>query len=63
MWIRTGLPHGEYAAVDALLGELGLSTVCREAHCPNRSECWSAGTATLMLLGSRCTRRCQFCAV
>ncbi len=63
MWIRTGLPRGEYASVDALLGELRLSTVCREAHCPNRSECWSAGTATLMLLGSKCTRRCRFCAV
>ncbi|MHB1434764.1 MAG: lipoyl synthase [Thermoplasmata archaeon] len=62
-WIRTGLPHGEYAAVDALLGELRLSTVCREARCPNRSECWSAGTATLMLLGAECTRRCRFCAV
>ena len=63
MWIRTGLPHGEYASVDGLLAELRLSTVCREARCPNRSECWSAGTATLMLLGSTCTRRCRFCAV
>lgn len=63
MWIRTGLPRGEYASVDALLGELRLATVCREARCPNRSECWSAGTATLMLLGSKCTRRCRFCAV
>ncbi len=63
MWIRTGLPRGDYASVDALLGELRLSTVCREARCPNRSECWSAGTATLMLLGAQCTRRCRFCAV
>ncbi len=46
-----------------LLEGLGLETVCREAHCPNLSECWSAGTATLMLLGTDCTRRCAFCAV
>lgn len=41
----------------------GLGTVCREARCPNLSECWSAGTATLMLLGTECSRRCAFCAV
>ena len=46
-----------------MLGELGLGTVCREARCPNLSECWSAGAATLMLLGTECTRRCSFCAV
>ncbi len=41
----------------------GLSTVCEEAMCPNLSECWSAGTATIMLMGSVCTRACRFCAV
>jgi len=46
-----------------MLGELRLGTVCREARCPNLSECWSAGAATLMLLGTECTRRCTFCAV
>ena len=46
-----------------MLEELGLGTVCREAHCPNIPECWSAGSATLMLLGTECTRRCAFCAV
>lgn len=46
-----------------MLGELGLDTVCREARCPNLPECWSAGAATLMLLGTDCTRRCTFCAV
>ncbi len=56
-------PRGEYAHVRDLLQELRLGTVCREAHCPNLSECWSAGTATLMLLGTDCTRRCSFCAV
>lgn len=45
------------------LSELGLTTVCREARCPNKTECWSAGTATFMLLGSDCSRRCGFCAV
>ena len=46
-----------------LLEGLRLDTVCREARCPNLPECWSAGTATLMLLGTECTRRCAFCAV
>ncbi len=41
----------------------GLNTVCHSAHCPNIGECWSRGTATLMLLGNTCTRRCGFCAV
>ena len=40
-----------------------LNTVCEEAHCPNISECWSAGTATFMLMGSVCTRACKFCSV
>ena len=40
-----------------------LYTVCEEAHCPNISECWSAGTATFMLMGSVCTRSCKFCSV
>jgi len=62
-WIRVRPPRGEYGHVRDLLGELGLGTVCREARCPNLSECWSAGTATLMLLGTDCTRRCAFCAV
>ncbi|MGI0071589.1 MAG: lipoyl synthase [Thermoplasmata archaeon] len=63
-WIRTRPPHGsQYPEVRELLARLGLGTVCREARCPNLSECWSAGTATLMLLGTDCTRRCGFCAV
>ncbi len=63
-WIRTRPPEGErYAEVRDLLDELRLGTVCREARCPNLSECWSAGAATLMLLGTDCTRRCTFCAV
>ena len=63
-WIRIRPPRGAaYPEVKGLLGELGLGTVCREARCPNLPECWSAGTATLMLLGTECTRRCTFCAV
>jgi lipoyl synthase len=46
-----------------MLDRLHLGTVCREARCPNLPECWSAGAATLMLLGTECTRRCRFCAV
>lgn len=63
-WIRSRPPGGPvYVGVRDLLEGLGLETVCREARCPNLSECWSAGTATLMLLGTECTRRCAFCAV
>jgi lipoic acid synthetase len=63
-WIRTRPPRGAlYPEVRDLLDRLHLGTVCREARCPNLPECWSAGTATLMLLGTDCTRRCGFCAV
>ncbi len=63
-WISVRPPHGPaYPEVRDLLQGLGLETVCREARCPNLPECWSAGTATLMLLGTNCTRRCGFCAV
>jgi lipoyl synthase len=63
-WIRVRPPQGSsYPEVRGILDELRLGTVCREARCPNLSECWSAGAATLMLLGTECTRRCSFCAV
>ena len=63
-WIRVRPPRGaQYPEVKGLLRDHGLGTVCQEARCPNLSECWSAGTATLMLLGTDCTRRCAFCAV
>jgi len=63
-WIRVRPPRGPlYPEVRGLLEGLRLETVCREARCPNLPECWSAGTATLMLLGTDCTRRCGFCAV
>lgn len=63
-WIRVRPPDGRrYPEVRGLLSELRLGTVCREARCPNLPECWSAGAATLMLLGTDCSRRCSFCAV
>jgi len=63
-WIRVRPPRGAvYPEVKGLLGELRLETVCREARCPNLPECWSNGAATIMLLGSECTRHCTFCAV
>ncbi len=63
-WMRRPLSApGRSAEVNALLDELGLSTVCRSAKCPNRGECYASGTATFMVLGTECTRNCRFCAV
>lgn len=52
-----------YSNIKEQINESGLHTVCVEAHCPNLAECWSAGTATFMVLGDLCTRGCKFCAV
>ena len=63
-WLTKRLPQGGAAAqTRAILDELGLETVCRAAHCPNLPECFARHTATFMILGSRCTRDCRFCAV
>ena len=63
-WLRAPMPAGaKFEAVRSMVREHRLSTVCEEAHCPNIGECWNAGTATLMLMGSVCTRACRFCAV
>jgi lipoic acid synthetase len=63
-WLRAPLGSGrEFAAVKEIVREHRLSTVCEEAKCPNIGECWNAGTATIMLMGSVCTRACRFCAV
>ena len=63
-WLRVRLRgDGRYAAVRRTVREHGLATVCEESHCPNIGECWSAGTATIMLMGDVCTRACRFCAV
>lgn len=53
----------KYSEIKSTIKSEGLHTVCVEAHCPNMSECWSAGTATFMVLGELCTRGCTFCAV
>ncbi|MFQ5634491.1 MAG: lipoyl synthase [Gammaproteobacteria bacterium] len=63
-WLRAKLPTGAgYAAVRRTVRTHGLATVCEESICPNVGECWNAGTATIMLMGSICTRACRFCAV
>jgi lipoyl synthase len=63
-WLKARVPTGAgYQTVRALVREHRLATVCEEAKCPNIGECWNAGTATLMLMGSVCTRACRFCAV
>ena len=63
-WLKIRPPGGEnYSQIKNLLRELKLHTVCEEAACPNVSECWGGGTATLMLMGDTCTRGCKFCHV
>ena len=63
-WLKVRLPMGpEYEKLRRLMRAKELHTVCEEAHCPNMSECWGAGTATFMILGDTCTRSCGFCAV
>lgn len=63
-WLRAKVPSGErFEAVKRNVSSHKLSTVCQESHCPNMGECWSNGTATIMLMGSVCTRACRFCAV
>jgi lipoic acid synthetase len=63
-WLRAPMPAGaRFDSVRGIVREHSLSTVCEEAKCPNIGECWNAGTATLMLMGSVCTRACRFCAV
>lgn len=63
-WLKFVSPRGKnYQKVKQIVREHRLATVCEEAMCPNIGECWSSGTATIMLMGSVCTRACQFCAV
>ncbi len=63
-WIKVRLPTNPvFFSTKALIADLRLHTVCEEAQCPNRWECWSSGTATFMIAGERCTRACGFCAV
>lgn len=63
-WLRAKLPSGPgYQAVRQLVDNHKLHTVCQSAQCPNLGECWSRGTATVMILGNICTRSCNFCAI
>jgi lipoic acid synthetase len=63
-WLKRELPRGNGAAfTQSLLADLRLETVCENARCPNRTECWSRRTATFMVLGNVCTRPCGFCSV
>jgi len=62
-WVRQSLADGGYSDTAQLVHGNALTTVCEEARCPNRGECWGRGTASFMLLGDTCTRACGFCAV
>jgi len=63
-WLRAPAPAGDnYHELKRLVTDLNLHTVCESAACPNVGECWSRRTATFMILGNVCTRRCGFCAV
>jgi lipoic acid synthetase len=63
-WLKARAPVGaHYHELKRLARSLNLHTVCESAHCPNIGECWNQRTATFMMLGNACTRRCGFCAV
>jgi lipoic acid synthetase len=63
-WLRAPAPVGEnYRELKALIDSMNLHTVCESAACPNIGDCWNRRTATFMILGNVCTRRCGFCAV
>jgi len=63
-WLRVKFNNNRaFHEVDALMENQSIHTVCQEALCPNRGECWGAGTATFLLLGDICTRACKFCDV
>ena len=63
-WLRRPLPSDDgFQHTRRVLESLGLQTICSNANCPNRGECWSRGTATVLILGNVCTRNCKFCSV
>ena len=63
-WLRKNISIGQEASrTDALLGSLGLNTICESGRCPNRNECYSQKTATFLIMGDVCTRHCAFCSV
>jgi lipoic acid synthetase len=63
-WMKVELPKGKkYIQLKKLVEEKKLATICQSGNCPNMGECWNAGTATFMILGTTCTRNCSFCDV
>ncbi len=63
-WLKRALPANEgYIHTERILSTLGLETICSNANCPNRGQCWARGTATVLILGNICTRNCKFCSV
>jgi len=63
-WLRRRLPAvGLFHQTEQIIDSLGLQTICSNANCPNRGECWNRGTATVLILGNVCTRNCKFCSV
>lgn len=63
-WMKSPLPNGRnFSIVNNLIAENKLHTICSSGNCPNRGECWNAGTASFMILGDKCTRNCRFCYV
>ncbi|MHB0946377.1 MAG: lipoyl synthase [Sedimentisphaerales bacterium] len=63
-WLKRPMPAGaEYNNTSGLIEGLGIETICTNANCPNRGQCWSKGTATVLILGNICTRNCKFCSV
>ena len=63
-WLRRPLPAGRsFLRTERVLSDLALQTICSNANCPNKGQCWSRGTATILILGSICTRNCGFCSV
>jgi lipoic acid synthetase len=63
-WMKSPLPMGKnYSKVKRLISEHELHTICTSGNCPNKGECWNAGTASFMILGDKCTRNCRFCYV
>lgn len=63
-WMKVPMPKGEnYSKVKNLIHEHQLNTICTSGNCPNKGECWNAGTASFMIMGSKCTRNCRFCYV
>ncbi len=63
-WIKKRMQYTEsFVHTEGVIHDLGIQTICTNARCPNKSECWSRGTATVLILGNICTRNCPFCAV